>query len=77
MTFGKGLVETGLGFQLVARAQDSLKVIIEPQEVDPPSKQARISGNNMAFSLFYNKMRSVNPGQPGARLTLQHINAIL
>ena len=26
-----GLVETGLGFQLVARAQDSLKVIIEPQ----------------------------------------------
>jgi hypothetical protein len=49
MTFGKGLVETGLGFQLVARAQDSLKVIIEPQEVDPPSKQARISGNNMAF----------------------------
>ena len=26
-----GLAETGLGFQLVARAQDSLKVIIEPQ----------------------------------------------
>ena len=26
-----GLTETGLGFQLVARAQDSLKVIIEPQ----------------------------------------------
>ena len=25
------LVETGLGFQLVARAQDSIKVIIEPQ----------------------------------------------
>jgi len=25
------LAETGLGFQLVARAQDSLKVIIEPQ----------------------------------------------
>jgi hypothetical protein len=31
MTLGKGLAETGLGFQLVARAQDSLKVIIEPQ----------------------------------------------
>jgi hypothetical protein len=27
----EGLAETGLGFQLVARAQDSLKVIIEPQ----------------------------------------------
>jgi len=27
-----GLAETGLGFQLVARAQDSLKVIIEPQK---------------------------------------------
>ena len=26
-----GLAETSLGFQLVARAQDSLKVIIEPQ----------------------------------------------
>jgi L-iditol 2-dehydrogenase len=26
-----GLSERGLGFQLVARAQDSLKVIIEPQ----------------------------------------------
>ena len=26
-----GLAETGLGFQLVAQAQDSLKVIIEPQ----------------------------------------------
>jgi hypothetical protein len=26
-----GLAETDLGFQLVARAQDSLKVIIEPQ----------------------------------------------
>jgi len=25
-----GLAETGLGFQLVARAQDSLKVVIEP-----------------------------------------------
>jgi L-iditol 2-dehydrogenase len=25
------LAETGLGFQVVARAQDSLKVIIEPQ----------------------------------------------
>jgi len=27
-----GLVETGLGFQLVGRAHDSLKVIIEPQK---------------------------------------------
>jgi L-iditol 2-dehydrogenase len=31
ITHRLGLVETGLGFQLVARAQDSLKVIIEPQ----------------------------------------------
>ena len=28
---GLRLAETGLGFQLVAQAQDSLKVIIEPQ----------------------------------------------
>jgi len=31
ITHRLGLKETGLGFQLVARAQDSLKVIIEPQ----------------------------------------------
>lgn len=31
ITHRLGLPETGLGFQLVARAQDSLKVIIEPQ----------------------------------------------
>jgi L-iditol 2-dehydrogenase len=31
ITHQLGLAETGLGFQLVARAQDSLKVIIEPQ----------------------------------------------
>jgi L-iditol 2-dehydrogenase len=31
ITHRLGLGETGLGFQLVARAQDSLKVIIEPQ----------------------------------------------
>jgi L-iditol 2-dehydrogenase len=31
VTHRLGLAETGLGFQLVARAQDSLKVIIEPQ----------------------------------------------
>jgi L-iditol 2-dehydrogenase len=31
ITHRLGLAETGLGFQLVARAQDSLKVIIEPQ----------------------------------------------
>jgi len=31
ITHRLGLVETGLGFQMVARAQDSLKVIIEPQ----------------------------------------------
>ncbi len=31
ITHRLGLVETGLGFQLVAQAQDSLKVIIEPQ----------------------------------------------
>jgi L-iditol 2-dehydrogenase len=32
ITHRLGLVETGLGFQLVARAQNSLKVIIEPQK---------------------------------------------
>ena len=31
ITHRLGLAKTGLGFQLVARAQDSLKVIIEPQ----------------------------------------------
>jgi L-iditol 2-dehydrogenase len=31
VTHRLGLAETGLGFQFVARAQDSLKVIIEPQ----------------------------------------------
>jgi L-iditol 2-dehydrogenase len=31
ITHRLGLAETGLGFQLVARPQDSLKVIIEPQ----------------------------------------------
>jgi L-iditol 2-dehydrogenase len=31
ITHRLGLAETGPGFQLVARAQDSLKVIIEPQ----------------------------------------------
>ncbi len=31
ITHRLGLAQTGLGFQLVARAQDSLKVIIEPQ----------------------------------------------
>jgi L-iditol 2-dehydrogenase len=31
ITHRLGLAETGLGFQLVARAQDSIKVIIEPQ----------------------------------------------
>jgi L-iditol 2-dehydrogenase len=31
ITHRLGLTETGLGFQLVAQAQDSLKVIIEPQ----------------------------------------------
>jgi len=31
ITHRLGLAETGLGFQLVARAQDSLKVIIEPR----------------------------------------------
>jgi L-iditol 2-dehydrogenase len=31
ITHRLGLKETGLGFELVARAQDSLKVIIEPQ----------------------------------------------
>jgi L-iditol 2-dehydrogenase len=31
ITHRLGLVETGLGFQLVAQAHDSLKVIIEPQ----------------------------------------------
>ena len=31
ITHRLGLGETGLGFQLVARAQDSLKVIVEPQ----------------------------------------------
>jgi len=31
ITHRLSLAETGLGFQLVARAQDSLKVIIEPQ----------------------------------------------
>lgn len=31
ITHRLGLAETGLGFQLVARAQDCLKVIIEPQ----------------------------------------------
>ena len=31
ITHWLGLAQTGLGFQLVARAQDSLKVIIEPQ----------------------------------------------
>jgi L-iditol 2-dehydrogenase len=31
ITHRLGLAETGLGFQLVARAQDSLKVLIEPQ----------------------------------------------
>jgi L-iditol 2-dehydrogenase len=32
ITHRLGLAETGMGFQLVARAQDSLKVIIEPQQ---------------------------------------------
>jgi len=32
ITHRLGLAETGLGFQLVARAEDSLKVIIEPQK---------------------------------------------
>ena len=32
ITHRLGLAETGLGFQLVARAQESLKVIIEPQK---------------------------------------------
>jgi L-iditol 2-dehydrogenase len=32
ITHRLGLAETGLGFQLVARAQDSLKAIIEPQK---------------------------------------------
>jgi L-iditol 2-dehydrogenase len=32
VTHRLGLAETGLGFQLVAQAQDSLKVIIEPQK---------------------------------------------
>ena len=32
ITHRLGLAETGLGFQLIARAQDSLKVIIEPQK---------------------------------------------
>jgi L-iditol 2-dehydrogenase len=32
ITHRLGLAETGLGFQLVARAQDSLKVIIEPRK---------------------------------------------
>jgi L-iditol 2-dehydrogenase len=32
ITHRLGLAETGLGFKLVARAQDSLKVIIEPQK---------------------------------------------
>jgi len=31
ITHRLGLAETGLGFQLVAQAQDSLKVVIEPQ----------------------------------------------
>ena len=31
ITHRLGLAETGLGFQLVARAQASLKVIIKPQ----------------------------------------------
>ena len=31
ITHRLGLAETGLGFQLVAKAQDSIKVIIEPQ----------------------------------------------
>jgi L-iditol 2-dehydrogenase len=31
ITHRLGLAQTGLGFQLVARAQDSLKVIVEPQ----------------------------------------------
>ena len=31
ITHRLGLAETGLGFQFVARAKDSLKVIIEPQ----------------------------------------------
>ena len=31
ITHRLGLSETGLGFQLVAQAQDALKVIIEPQ----------------------------------------------
>jgi L-iditol 2-dehydrogenase len=31
ITHRLGLAETGLGFQLVAEAQDSIKVIIEPQ----------------------------------------------
>jgi L-iditol 2-dehydrogenase len=32
ITHRLGLAETGLGFQLVAQARDSLKVIIEPQK---------------------------------------------
>jgi L-iditol 2-dehydrogenase len=31
ITHRLGLAETGLGFQLVARAQDSLKVVVQPQ----------------------------------------------
>jgi len=31
ITHRLGLAETGLGFQIVAQAQDSIKVIIEPQ----------------------------------------------
>jgi len=31
ITHRLGLAETGLGFQLVVRAQDSLKLIIKPQ----------------------------------------------
>jgi L-iditol 2-dehydrogenase len=31
ITHRLGLAETGLGFRLVAEAQDSIKVIIEPQ----------------------------------------------
>jgi L-iditol 2-dehydrogenase len=31
ITHRLGLAETGLGFKLVATAQDSLKVIVEPQ----------------------------------------------
>jgi len=31
ITHRLGLAETGLGFQLVLKAEDSIKVIIEPQ----------------------------------------------